>query len=86
MSCVKIVPWFELVLTHWAKTVLLRKMKRSLVALSFALFTLCTQAQVHTPPTSTKAESHQVVGLTDIKIDYSRPNMRGRLLFGDLVP
>lgn len=61
-------------------------MKRSLVALSFALFTLCTQAQVHTPPTSTKAESHQVVGLTDVRIDYSRPNMRGRLVFGDLVP
>ncbi len=42
--------------------------------------------QVHTPPTSTKSETHQAVGLTDISIDYSRPNMRGRLVFGDLVP
>ena len=61
-------------------------MKRSLVAIAFGLFALCTNAQVHTPPTSTKSEIHQVVGLTDVNIDYSRPNMRGRLVFGDLVP
>jgi len=61
-------------------------MKKSLVAVAFGLFALCTNAQVHTPPTSTKSEIHQVVGLTDVNIDYSRPNMRGRLVFGDLVP
>jgi hypothetical protein len=26
------------------------------------------------------------VGLTDVTIDYSRPHMRGRTIFGDLVP
>ncbi|MTG98121.1 MULTISPECIES: DUF2911 domain-containing protein [Myroides] len=62
-------------------------MKKSLIITAFAMFTLGTSyAQVHTPPTSTKSEIHQVVGLTDVKIDYSRPNMRGRLIYGDLVP
>ncbi len=28
----------------------------------------------------------QVVGLTDVSIEYSRPAMRGRTIYGDLVP
>lgn len=28
----------------------------------------------------------QTIGLTDITIEYSRPSMRGRTIFGDLVP
>lgn len=62
-------------------------MKKSIVLVAFAMLSICTSfGQVRTPPTSTKAETHQVVGLTDIRVDYSRPNMRGRLVFGDLVP
>ncbi|EHQ41874.1 MULTISPECIES: DUF2911 domain-containing protein [Myroides] len=62
-------------------------MIKKFVITSLAVFALSVaQAQVQTPPTSTKSEVHQVVGLTDVKIDYSRPNMRGRLVFGDLVP
>lgn len=61
-------------------------MKKNILIAAFAILSLQTYAQVHTPPTSTKAEIHQVVGLTDVRIDYSRPNMRGRLVFGDLVP
>lgn len=61
-------------------------MKKRFVLLAFALLSMSMQAQVHTPSTSTKAEVHQLVGLTDVNIDYSRPNMRGRLVYGDLVP
>ena len=43
-------------------------------------------AQIETPAPSPAAKIEQVVGLTDVSIDYSRPSMRGRTIFGDLVP
>lgn len=50
--------------------------------------TFCTlsYAQVQTPQASPAAEFEQKVGLTDIEVEYSRPNMNGRVIFGDLVP
>lgn len=38
------------------------------------------------PVPSSKGEVEQRVGLTDFTISYSRPNMNGRVIFGDLVP
>jgi hypothetical protein len=38
------------------------------------------------PVPSSKGELEQRVGLTDFTISYSRPNMNGRVIFGDLVP
>lgn len=38
------------------------------------------------PDASQHAHIMQRVGLTDVDIDYSRPNMRGREIFGGLVP
>jgi len=43
-------------------------------------------AQIKTPQPSPAAKLEQVVGLTDVTIEYSRPSMRGRTIFGDLVP
>lgn len=43
-------------------------------------------AQVKTPQPSPKAMVSQVVGMTDVAIDYSRPSAKGRTIFGDLVP
>jgi len=43
-------------------------------------------AQIQTPAPSPAAKVEQVVGLTDVSIEYSRPGMRGRTIFGDLVP
>ena len=43
-------------------------------------------AQFKTPAASPSSTIMQEVGLTDIKIEYSRPSMRGRTIFGDLVP
>ena len=50
------------------------------------LFSAITLAQVQTPQASTIADFSQIVGLTEIKITYSRPAMKGRKIMGDLVP
>lgn len=60
-------------------------MKRILTVLAVAAaFSL--NAQVKTPAPSPKATVDQVVGLTDVEVVYSRPSMKGRTIFGDLVP
>ena len=38
------------------------------------------------PDASQRAEVKQRVGLTDIEIDYARPNKNDREIFGSLVP
>ena len=50
------------------------------------LLSITTLAQVQTPQASPIAEFTQIVGLTEIKITYSRPAMKGRKIIGDLVP
>ena len=44
------------------------------------------EAQVKTPAPSPKCTVEQKVGLTDVTIEYSRPSMKGRTVFGNLVP
>lgn len=44
------------------------------------------EAQINTPAASPAAKLIQTVGLTEVVIDYSRPSMKGRTIFGDLVP
>lgn len=44
------------------------------------------EAQVKTPAPSPKCTLEQKVGLTDVTIEYSRPSMKGRTVFGNLVP
>ncbi|MDX1469930.1 MAG: DUF2911 domain-containing protein, partial [Flavobacteriaceae bacterium] len=51
------------------------------LSLSFTL-----NAQIQTPAPSPAAEVHQTIGLTDVTLEYSRPSMKGRTIFGDLVP
>ena len=43
-------------------------------------------AQFKTPAASTSSTLTQEVGLTEFTIEYSRPSMKGRAIFGDLVP
>mgnify|MGYP006437453833 FL=1 len=48
-----------------------------------------TQAQDRSseePRVSPNAEVHQTIGTTDVRVTYGRPNVRGRTIFGDLVP
>lgn len=44
------------------------------------------EAQVKTPQSSPKSTLDQIVGLTEVTIEYSRPSVKGRRIFGDLVP
>lgn len=44
---------------------------------------LATQAQISTPAASPKSTITQRVGLTDVTITYSRPSVKGRIVFGD---
>jgi hypothetical protein len=48
--------------------------------------TLFANAQVKTPAPSPSAKIMETVGMTEIGIDYSRPSMKGRKIFGELVP
>jgi hypothetical protein len=60
-------------------------MRKTLTLLAVCLFSLA-QAQIRTPAPSPSATLKQAVGLTDVEINYSRPGMKGRIIFGDLVP
>jgi len=61
-------------------------MKKIIIALAFIIAGFSVEAQVKTPQPSPKAVVSQVVGLTNVEIEYSRPSMKGRTIFGDLVP
>ncbi|WP_425075837.1 DUF2911 domain-containing protein [Psychroserpens sp. S379A] len=61
-------------------------MKKLLLACAVFAMTFSVNAQIETPQPSPSAKVEQKVGLTDVTIEYSRPNMRGRTIFGDLVP
>lgn len=43
-------------------------------------------AEVPTPRVSPKASVSQTVGVTDVKIDYCRPGVKNRVIWGQLVP
>lgn len=61
-------------------------MKKLLVLTMVALASLTMEAQINTPAPSPFSKVEQKVGLTDMTLEYSRPSMRGRTIFGDLVP
>jgi hypothetical protein len=44
------------------------------------------EAQIITPDASPFATTIQKIGFTDVRIEYSRPSARGRVVFGDVVP
>ena len=57
------------------------------IILTLLLFTVNLGfSQINTPRVSPASEVEQMVGLTEIEIEYSRPSMRGREVFGNLVP
>ena len=61
----------------------MKKLSLLLVAMAFS-FT--ASAQLNTPAPSPFSKVEQKVGLSDVTLEYSRPSMRGRTIFGDLVP
>lgn len=61
-------------------------MKKTFSLLCLVLASGYTFAQVELPVPSPKARVEQRVGLTDVSIDYSRPAVNGRKIWGGLVP
>ena len=59
--------------------------KKFFIALLF-VGVISANAQIKTPAPSPFSKVEQVVGLTDVTLEYSRPAMRGRTIFGNLVP
>jgi len=60
-------------------------MKKYLLLIALITFSF-SFSQIETPQPSPAAEIDQIVGLTEMHIEYSRPSMRGREIFGNLVP
>jgi len=58
-----------------------------ILAMALGVFTYNqTFAQISTPQPSPSVKIDQAFGLGSVMIDYSRPSMKGRAIFGDLVP
>ena len=64
-------------------------MKKAILTLATFVavgFMSLATAQIKTPAPSPGAKITQTVGLTDITVEYSRPSVKGRTIFGGLVP
>lgn len=59
---------------------------KKLFILCFLTFSGMSFAQVEAPQPSPFGKMEQMVGLTNVTVEYSRPGMRGRKIFGGLVP
>ena len=61
-------------------------MKKLLLTAVAMCFAIAIQAQVTTPQPSPSSKVEQKVGLTDVTLEYSRPGVKGRAVFGDMLP
>jgi tetratricopeptide (TPR) repeat protein len=61
-------------------------MKKIILVCAAIFATSIAFAQISAPQPSPLAKSTQTVGLTEVSLEYSRPAMKGRTIFGDLVP
>ncbi len=61
-------------------------MKKLLLTAAAAFILLAADAQLKTPAPSPTQTVKQDFGLSNIELSYSRPGMKGRKIYGDLVP
>ena len=61
-------------------------MRILIITLFVGFMGMSLTAQIKTPQASPSVKIEQQVGLTDVTLEYSRPSMKGRTIFGDLVP
>jgi tetratricopeptide (TPR) repeat protein len=59
-------------------------MKKAFFYLALITISMGAYAQIQTPAPSPLQKIEQKVGLTDITVEYSRPSMKGRKIFGGL--
>src|SRR5690349_5597941 len=57
-------------------------MKKISLLVLLAITCFLSEAQVQTPAASPAGSVTATVGLTEVKIDYSRPRIKGRVIFG----
>lgn len=58
-------------------------MKKTILSILAAAMMMTAEAQIETPQPSPAGSVYSKVGLTDVTIDYYRPKVKGRLIFGD---
>lgn len=61
-------------------------MRKILITATLLLSGVFGFSQVKTPAASPLAKVEQTVGLTEVSMEYSRPSVKGRNIFGSLVP
>ena len=59
---------------------------KKIVLASLLMAGISITAQVKTPQASPSSKIEQVVGLTTVEVNYSRPSAKGRTVYGELVP
>ncbi len=62
------------------------KQNLAVVFILFAFLPLAFAQELNLPRPSQKASVMQTIGLTDVTITYSRPGVKGRVIWGGLVP
>ena len=60
--------------------------KNFILTLFFGISLFISNAQIETPKASPTCEISQMVGTSKISITYSRPGVKNRVVFGELVP
>lgn len=58
-------------------------MKKTLLITAMALMFFVADAQIQTPAASPAGAVSSTIGLTDVKIEYFRPRLKGRKIFGE---
>ena len=62
-------------------------MKKACYFLFLSLFVFTfANAQIRTPEASPAQKIIQTVGVTEVEVEYARPSVKNRVVFGDLVP
>lgn len=58
-------------------------MKKTLLIVAMAVIFMASEAQIQTPAASPAGAVSSTIGLTEVKIEYFRPRLKGRKIFGE---